>query len=162
MSGVACASGRGRSSGTVVGPESDGRGPDVRVLVVFEAGHGGAAALLEAAELAGAGAELSVVTLAPQAKPFKCCGGGGPGPYNCAVRDEAEDELRQARHLLGSLAARSTFTTLVGTPAPPLAAWSAERGFDVILLPAGRLARGGGRRARELRRATSAEVRLVR
>jgi hypothetical protein len=132
------------------------------VLVVFEEGRGGAAALREAAELAGGGAELSVVTLAPQAKPFKCCGGGGPGPYNCAVRDQAEDELRQARSLLGSLAERATFTLLVGTPAPPLAEWSATRGFDVILLPAPRLARGGGRQARALRRASRAEIRLVR
>jgi hypothetical protein len=119
-------------------------------------------ALREAAELAGAGAELSVVTLAPQAKPFKCCGGGGPGPYNCAVRDQAQDELRQARSLLGSLAERATFTLLVGTPVPPLAEWSAMRAFDVILLPARRFAWGGGRQARELRRASPAKVRLVR
>ena len=138
------------------------RGPDTRVLVVFEAGRCGAAALREAAALASAGAELSVVTLAPQAKPFKCCGGGGPGPYNCAVRDQAQDELRQAQRLLGSLADGASFTLLAGTPAPPLAEWSAPRAFDVIYLPAGRLAPGGGRRARALRRASSAEVRLVR
>ncbi|HKH87480.1 MAG TPA: hypothetical protein VKA05_01600, partial [Acidimicrobiales bacterium] len=56
-----------------------------RVLVVFERGAGGMAALREAAELAEAGAEVSVVTLAPQAKPLRCCGGGGAGPYNHAV-----------------------------------------------------------------------------
>ena len=76
------------------------------------------AALREGAELAAAGAELSVVTLAPQAKPFKCCGGGGPGPYNCAVRDQAQEELRQAQSLLGSLARRATFTVLAGIPRP--------------------------------------------
>jgi len=150
------------SIGAVDGGRSATAGPSPRVLVVFEAGRAGAAALREAAELAGAGAELSVVTLAPQAKPYKCCGGGGPGPYNCAVRDQAEDELRQARSLLGSLAGRATFTTLVGAPAPPLAEWSAEQAFDVIVLPGHRFTRGGGRRARELRRATPAEVRLVR
>ena len=130
--------------------------------MVFEAGRGGAAALREGAGFARDGAELSVVTLAPQATPFKCCGGGGPGPYNCAVRDEAEDELRRARSLLGSLAVPATFTTLVGTPAPPLPEWSADRGFDVIVLPASRFSRGGGRLARELRRATAAEVRIAR
>ncbi len=143
-------------------PPSEVPGGSTRVLVVFEAGHGGAAALREAAESAAAGAELSVVTLAPQAKPFKCCGGGGPGPYNCAVRDQAHEELRQAQRLLGSVAQRATFTLLVGTPAPPLAEWSAGRAFDVIYLPARRFARGGGRQARALRRASSAEIRLVR
>jgi hypothetical protein len=137
-------------------------GHNTRVLVVFEGGRSGVAALREAAELAAAGAELAVVTLAPQATPFRCCGGGGPGPYNCAVRDEADAELRQARLLLGSVAGRTTFTKLVGTPAPPLAEWSTEQAFDLVLLPAHRLARGGGRLARELRRQTPAAVRLVR
>lgn len=151
-----------QASGVAAEPRTGVGGPVARVLVVFEGGRGGAAALREAAELAAAGAELAVVTLAPQATPFKCCGGGGPGPYNCAVRDEADAELRQARSLLGSLAGRTTFATLVGTPAPPLAEWSAKQAFDLILLPAHRLARGGGRLARELRRETPAEVRLVR
>lgn len=150
------------ASDVAAAPGSDAHRTSARVLVVFEAGRGGAAALREAAELAAGGAELSVVTLAPQATPLKCCGGGGPGPYNCAVRDQAEEELRQARSLLGSLGERATFTLLVGTPEPPLAEWSANRAFDVILVPARRLARGGGRQARELRRASPAQVRLVR
>jgi hypothetical protein len=149
-------------SRAVPGHPTGARGRAAGVLVVFEEGPLGADALREGAELAFGGAELSVVTLAPQAKPFKCCGGGGPGPYNCAVRDMAEDELSQARSLLGALAERVSFTALAGSPAPPLAEWSLEHAFDVILLPAHRLSRGGGRLARELRRRTPAEVRLVR
>jgi len=132
-----------------------------RVLVVFEQGRAGAAALREAAELAVSGAELHVVTLAPQARPSRCCG-PGPGPYNCAVREGAEEELHDARENLGSTAQRATFTTLVGCPDPPLAAWAAEHAFDLILLPAHRLTRGGNRLANSLRRATAADVRLVR
>ena len=157
MNGVTGTQGRSTTAGGVVQPPSDAHGGSTRVLVVFEEGRGGEAALREGAELAAAGAELSVVTLAPQAKPFKCCGGGGPGPYNCAVRDQAQEELRQAQSLLGSLARRATFTVLAGTPAPPLTEWSAVRAFDVIFLPAPRFARAGGRQARALRRVCSAE-----
>jgi hypothetical protein len=132
-----------------------------RVLVVYEEGRAGAAALREAAELAASGAELVVVTLAPQAKPLRCCKGNGAGPYNCAVRDAAAEELLQARTLLGSLATRASYTTLRGTPEPPLARWSAGQSFDTIIVRGSRFSRGGGRRARDLRRASDADVRVV-
>ena len=133
-----------------------------RALVVYREGRRGDAALREAAELAAAGVELDVVTLAPQAQPLRCCrGGGATGAYNCAISDAADDELRQARELLGTLAERATYTKLVGTPWPPLAGWAAERAFDVVLVPRNRFARGGGRLARELRAATSADIRLA-
>jgi len=132
-----------------------------RVLVVYCEGRRGDAVLREAAALAAAGAELAVVTLAPQAKPLKCCKGGGAGPYNCAIKDVADDELQTARTQLGTLAARTSFTKLVGTPWPPLAEWSARRSFDVAIVPRERFARGGGQIARELRAATAADVRLV-
>jgi len=131
------------------------------VLVVYREGRAGEAALREGAELAAAGAELAVVTLAPQAEPLRCCRGGGAGPYNCAISDAADDELRQARALLGTLAPRASFTKLVGTPWPPLASWAAERSFGVAIVPRARFARGGGRLARELRDATEAGVRLA-
>ena len=142
-------------------PASPHRGSGQRVLVVYREGRGGAAAVREGAELAASGAELVVVTLAPQAKPMRCCKGGGAGPYNCAIRDVAAEELRQARTLLGSLAPRASFTTLLGTPAPPLAEWSAAHSFDVVIVPKNRLERGGGRLARELRKRTDADVRVV-
>lgn len=132
-----------------------------RVLAVFEPGRSGEATLREAAELAEAGYELSVVTLAPQARPSRCCGKGGTGPYNIAVRDEAETELCQARDILGVTAGRASFTVLVGCPSPPLTAWAQEHAFDLILLPSHRFTRGGNRDARAMRRSTSAEIRLV-
>jgi hypothetical protein len=158
----------GESVSKVVYEESGERSIDAespgatrRVLAVFEPGQGGEATLREAAELAEAGSELSVVTLAPQARPSLCCGKGGTGPYNIAVREEAEIELRQARHILGATAARASFTVLVGHPNPPLAAWAQERGVDLILLPSHAFTRGGNRHARAIRRASSAQVRLV-
>jgi len=131
------------------------------VLVVFSEGRRSEAALREGAELAAAGDELHVVTLAPLATPSRCCRGDGAAAYNCAISDAAEDELRQARALLGSLAERATFTKLRGTPWPPLADWAAEWAFDTVIVPRHRLARGGGRIARELRTASTAEVRLA-
>lgn len=141
----------------------DARTPGVsrRVLAVFEPGHAGEATLREAAELAEAGCELSVVTLAPQARPSRCCGKGGTGPYNIAVRGEAELELGQARDILGATAKRASFTVLVGCPSPPLAAWAQEHAFDLILLPSHPFTLGGSPHARAMRRALSAEVRLV-
>jgi hypothetical protein len=149
------------SRGTVDGGRDAAASPAARVLVVFEPGRTGTAALCEAAERAEVGSELSVVTLAPQARPLPCCGGGGAGPYNCAVRGEAEAELWQARDILGSAARRATFTVLAGCPDPPLAAWVAEHDFDLVLLPSHRFTLGGNRLARGLRRATAAEVRVV-
>jgi hypothetical protein len=142
--------------------DRDGAPRWTRVLVVYEAVPSGAVALNAAARLVGRGARLAVVTLAPQARPIKCCGGGGPGPYNCAVRDVAEEELREARTVLGEAARQATFATLSGTPEPPLAAFVAEHEFDLILLPAHRLSFRGGRLARRLRRCTQAEIRTVR
>src|SRR6202163_3463374 len=103
---------------TIPGDRGATAAPPGRVLVVSEPGRTGTAALREAAELAEAGSELSVVTLAPQARSLPCCGGGGAGPYNCAVRDEAQMELGEARGLLGSAARRATFTVLRGCPDP--------------------------------------------
>ena len=138
------------------------RGVTRHVLVVFEPCRAGRAALREAAELADAGTRLSVVTLAPQARPLRCCGGGGAGPYNCAVLQEAETDLREAREVLGPAAARqATFTVLSGCPDPPLDAWVVEHAFDLILVPSHRLTLGGSRLARGLRRTSTAEVRLV-
>jgi hypothetical protein len=132
-----------------------------RVLAVFDPGRAGEALLRQAAELAEAGSQLSVVTLAPQERPSLCCGKGGTGPYNIAVREEAKIELRRARDILGAAATRASFMVLVGHPTPPLAALAEDDAFDLILLPSHPFTRGGNRYARAMRRATSAEVRLV-
>jgi hypothetical protein len=78
------------------------------------------------------------------------------------VREEAQLELSRARALLGSTATQATFTVLIGRPDAPLAAWAAEHEFDLVLLPFHRLTLRGHPQVRALRRATAAEVRLVR
>jgi hypothetical protein len=142
---------------------SRGTGADraPRAGVVFERGSAGEAVLREAGELASAGYELLVVTLAPQARAPLWGRAGGTGPYNVAVREEADLELREARDVLGSLASRATFEVLAGSPAPPLAAWTVQQRIVVVLLPRHRLTPGGNIYARSLRKNTSAEVRLV-
>ncbi len=139
-----------------------GAGVPGRVAAVFERSNAGSAALREAAELANAGYELAVVTLAPQARAPLWGRAGGEGPYNVAIRQEAALELREARDILGSVAGRATFRVLTGSPQPPLASWVAEHGFGVVLLPYRRLTPGGNPFAKRLRKETSAEVRLVR
>jgi hypothetical protein len=139
-----------------------GAGAAGPVAVVFERSNAGTAALREAAELANAGRELSVVTLAPQARTPGCCRAGGTGPYNIAIKEEAELELREAREILGSVASRARFQMLSGCPRPPLASWVAQAGFGLVLLPHHRLSRGGNPFAKSLRKQTSAQVRLVR
>jgi len=133
-----------------------------RALVLFEPTPSGAAVLREAAQLSGAGTDVTVVTLAPQAVAARCCQRGpGVEVLNCVVRDEAEGELCQAREMLGAVADNVTFRTLVGKQDPPLGSWAAAQAFDLILLPSRRLSLGGHPLARRLRRATKTELRLV-
>lgn len=133
-----------------------------RALVVYCAGGAAAAVLNEAATLAACGAELLLVALAPQAEPLRCCKGGGAGPYNCAVRDAAAEELREARACLSPLAAHADFTMLLGDPVREIARLSTEQPLDVIVVPGQRLARGGSSLARALRRQTDVDVRAIR
>jgi len=134
--------------------------PLARILVLFESTRNGVAALRAAAELIDADSHLTVVTLAPQSLPSRCCG-PSVEVLNCAVRETAERELRAAREILGDAANRATFKSLVGTHDPPLAAWAAAQNFDLIVLPSRRLALGGHPFARRLRRATAAELLCV-
>ena len=138
-----------------------GRGPSRRVLVVYSEGPSCAAALREGAELAASGAQLTVVSLVPLSKSAKCCKGNGAGPYNCAIQEVAQEELAEARRILGSLAERTHFTTLSGMPRPPLSEWIHEQGFDTVIVPKDRFSFGGGRVARELRAADVAGLRLA-
>jgi len=137
------------------------RGAATTIAAVFERGEAGAAVLREAAELANAGHEVSVVTLAPQARSPLWGRAGGTGPYNAAVQEEAAIELEEAREILGSVADRATFEVLSGSPQPPLASWVEQHGVGLVVLPYHRLTPGGNLFARRLRNKTSAEVRLV-
>jgi hypothetical protein len=132
-----------------------------RILVLFESTPSGVAALREAARLQGADTHVTVVTLAPQSLQPRCCARGpSVEVVNCVVREEAATDLCEAREILGD-EHNVTFDTLIGTRDPPLHAWAAEQTFDLIVLPARRLALGGHPLARRLRRATAAEIRLV-
>ena len=147
-------------------PTLDVHGPPARrparVLVLFEPTASGAAALRAAAQRSGEGGHLTVVTLAPQSVQPRCCARGpSVEVVNCVVREEAESELLSAREILGDAAARVTFKSLVGTQDPPIGVWAAGQAFELIFLPKRRLAFGGHPLARRLRRATSAELRLV-
>ena len=131
-----------------------------RVLVLFEPTPSGVAALRDAAALADG--DLTVVTLAPQSLPPRCCARGpGVEVVNCVIREEAASELHEAQEILGDQATHVTFKTLVGTHDPPPEVWAAEHAFDLIVLPSRRLAFGGHPLARRLRRATAAEIRIV-
>jgi hypothetical protein len=131
------------------------------VAAVFERGEAGEAVLREAAELAGAGREVTVLTLAPQSRSPLWGRASGTGPYNEAVLEEAAIELDEAREILGSVADRAGFEVLSGSPQPPLASWVTEHQVGLVVLPHRRLTPGGNLFAKSLRKKTSAEVRLV-
>ena len=76
------------------------------MLAIFEHSPNGAAALGQAAELTtGSRSELTVVTLAPQQDCQRCCGPSAE-PFNAAVREDAERDLRVERELVGPAAGR--------------------------------------------------------
>lgn len=131
-----------------------------RVLVLFEPTPRGRAALRAAAELIGDEGGLTIVALAPQSPPSRCCGPSAE-LVNCAVRDAAEQDLHEAREVLGRAAERATFLSLVGLRDPSLPAWARQHEFDLVVLPARRLRLRGHPWARRLRRACAAEVRVV-
>jgi hypothetical protein len=136
---------------------------DKRVVVLYEPGRTGSAALdLAGRVVGGDGSALTVVTVAPQDTRI-CCGAGSAIDYNRAVCDAADAELRQARELLGDVGNRASFRLLVQDKDPPLAAWIAAGGFDVVLLPARRRPLRSAKHpaADQLRKSTSAEVRVV-
>jgi hypothetical protein len=133
------------------------------VVVLYEPGRSGSAALDLARRLVGDdGSALTVVTVAPQDRRI-CCGAGSAIDYNRAVCEAADAELREARELLGPPADRASFKLLVQDKERPLAAWIAAGDFDVVLLPARRRPLRSAKHpaADQLRRSTSAEIRVV-
>ena len=140
-------------------PRPSGR----RVLVLYEPGRSGEAVLALARELAiTERAALTVAGFVPQANPGRGCI-GSPADYNRAVRDTVQRELAEAREGLGEAADRAMFVLLVEGRDPPLQDWSAEIGFDVILLPARRRPMRSLKHpaAAGLKRRTGADVRVV-
>jgi hypothetical protein len=144
--------------------ESDAvRSAGRRFVVLYEPGRSGSAALDLARRLVGDdGSALTVVSVAPQDTRI-CCGAGSAIDYNRAVCEAADAELREAGELLGPVGERASFKLLVQDKDPALAAWIAAGDFDVVLLPARRRPLRSAKHpvADQLRRSTSAEVRVV-
>ncbi len=134
-----------------------------RVVVLYEPGRAGSAALDLAGRLVGNDSPvLTVVGVAPQDRRI-CCGAGSASDYNRAVCDAVDAELQRARELLGDAGNRASFKLLVEDKDPPLAAWIDAAGFDIVLLPARRRPLRSAKHpaADQLRRSTSAEIRIV-
>ncbi len=130
----------------------------MRVLVVFEPGRGGLAALDEARELAvNWRAALTVVGVAPQARSGQCT--GSARALNEAVAEAVVNELEQARERLGGIEA--SYRLLIDGDSPSLQELAAH--FDLVLLPGRRrpFRRPRHPAAGRLSGACAAEVRVV-
>jgi hypothetical protein len=133
-----------------------------RVLVLFEPGRGGAAALDEARELAEHHhAALTVVAVAPHA-PLGTCGATSARAYNDAVVDSVVEDLESARARLGEIGAEATYRLLIEGSEPSLDGFAAG-GFDLVLLPARRRLLRAARHpaAGRLSASSGAEIRVV-
>jgi hypothetical protein len=139
-----------------------GRGRWRRMAVLLESGRSGEAALERAVALAlEHEAELVVVALAPQAEAPRC---QGPSPqgFNDAVRDAVAGELDAAKaRVRRSGGLTPTVSLLVQGRDPPLEAWVAERGIELVLLPARRPSLGPARHPQARRLRGHAQVHVV-
>jgi nucleotide-binding universal stress UspA family protein len=133
----------------------------MRVLVLFEPGRGGLAALSEARALADhEHAALTVVGVAPQAPSGSRCGNSAV-VYNEAVADSVVADLEEARRRLGNVAA--SYRLLIEGSAPSLAELALDGHFDLVLLPGRRrpFRAAGHPAAARLSGCADAEVRVV-
>jgi hypothetical protein len=109
-----------------------------RILVVFEPGRAGVAAVAAARELAThEDSSVIAVSLAPQAGALRGCGPSAR-PYNEAVRDEVAKELEQAEEVLWPLGGRAECRLLIEGVDPRLEEFVAAQQIDLVLLPARR------------------------
>lgn len=133
-----------------------------RVLVVFEPGRAGAAALEAARELIlGEGGQLTVLVVVPQAPSGPRCGGSALA-YNEVLLDAARADLRTARAQLGDAGRGATFDLRVEGLDPTGDELVAPGSFDLVLLPARRRPLRSGRHPAAKRiRAAGLPVRVV-
>jgi nucleotide-binding universal stress UspA family protein len=135
-----------------------------RVLVLYEQGRAGVAAIDLARELAEReNAELTVVGVAPQAPSGARCGNSAI-EYNEIVADSVAGDLDRARERLGQAAERVVFVLLIDGADQTFEQLAESGGFDLVLLPARRrpLRRGASHpEAARLRLNVGAEVRIV-
>ncbi len=137
--------------------------PRRHVLVLFEPGSAGAAALDLARELAERDhATVTVLAVVPVAPSGSRCGNSAT-EYNNIVRDAVARELDQAREQLAGFGDSAAFKLLAEGTDPPLPDWVRGAGVDVVLLPARRRPLRSLKHpaAAALRRSTDAEVRIV-
>ena len=136
-----------------------------RILVLYEPGRAGDAAVELGAQLAREEREeFTVVRVAPQAPSGSRCGGSAR-EFNEIVREDAARDLDRARELVWAVGARAEFELLADGSDPSLAAFAAAGGYELILLPArrGLLRPRSGRHpaAAALSGVAGAEVRIV-
>jgi nucleotide-binding universal stress UspA family protein len=134
-----------------------------RILVLYERGRAGAAAIDLARDLAELGdAMLTVVSVAPQAPSGPRCGNSAL-EYNEAVADSVARDLDWARQRLGGAAEHAAFVLLVDGADQTLEQFARSGGFDLVLLPARRrpLRAASHPEASRLQRVGGAEVRIV-
>jgi hypothetical protein len=134
-----------------------------RIVVLYECGRTGPAALAQAATLLTESAfELTVVALAPQDTDPSCCSTYAEA-YNRGVQADAAAELGEAKRLLGRDGERARFDLLVEGRDPAIETWVAANGISLVLLPGRRgLARSPHHPLeRRLRQSTDAEIRVV-
>jgi nucleotide-binding universal stress UspA family protein len=145
-------------AGTSAVPHAAGK----RVLVLFEAGRSGVAAVELAREMASrANALVTVVSVAPQAPPLRGCAPSARD-YNATVRDTVAEELEQAEQLLWVIGDRAQCRLLVEGKDPPIEEVVSREGFDLVLLPGRRrLLRGVGHPAAGHLRANAATEVLI-
>ena len=148
-----------------VGASSSGQLPSElaaeRILVVFEAGRAGVAAVELARELAERdGASVTVVSVAPKAPNLHCV--SSAAAYNDAVRDTVAQELEHAEELLWPIGSRGRCRLLVEGTDPSLDELVTREQFDLVLLPGHRrLLRSVKHPAAVGLRRLGAEVRVV-
>jgi hypothetical protein len=140
-----------------------------RVLVLFECGRGGDAALeLAAAQALAQPTALTVVCVAPQGMSGSRCGNSAL-EYNQVVAESTAEDLRSARQRLADLGVTASYELLIEgadrSPVPfrVLADFAAAGGFELVLLPARRrqLRTRSHPAAGALSRVAGAEIRVV-
>ncbi len=134
-----------------------------RVLVVFEPGRSGVAALELARELIERqGATLTVVGVAPQGMSGARCGNSALD-YNLAIQKVVTEDLGHARASLEEFGAHASYQLLIDGVSPSLDEFAAAGGFDLVLLPGRRrpMRAPGHPAAKPLGRATSAEIQVI-
>lgn len=133
------------------------------VLVLFEPGRAGAAAVDLARELAERDhGTVTVVAVVPRSPSGSRCGNSAT-EFNEVVRESVVRDLDQAREQLSEIGERATFELLVEGAGSRLEELVTSAGVDIVLLPSRRRPLRSAKHpaAAALERNTAAEVRTV-